>query len=78
MCSLVKECPWAEHLTSLQKRGVGIFLMFPHLTMKECPCHVYNDSMPPKQIIRQIITCNQGLQSLVLTSHNTLNSTISP
>ena len=24
--SLVKECPWAEHLTSLPRKGVGAFL----------------------------------------------------
>ena len=47
--------PWAELLTSLPKRGVGTILSVSHLVMKVCPCHVYSDSMPMKQIIGQII-----------------------
>ena len=39
-CSLAKEHPWAEHLTNLSKRGVGILLNVAALTMKERPCHV--------------------------------------
>ena len=49
-CSVAKEHPWAEHLTSQPKRGVGA------LTTKERPHHVYSDSMPLKQVIGQAIT----------------------
>ena len=39
------------------KEGIEWVLlqMFPRLTTKERSCHVYNDSMPSKQIIRQTI-----------------------
>ena len=40
------------------KGGWVLFQVFPHLTMKECPCHVYSDSMPPKQITIQNIRYN--------------------
>ena len=32
-----KECPWAEHLTSLPKGGMGILLSVLDLTAKELP-----------------------------------------
>ena len=41
-----------------QRRGWALFQVFPHLTTKEQPCHVYNVLMPPKQIIGQTITYN--------------------
>ena len=41
-CSLTKECPWAEHLTSPSKRGVGTLSSVSTL---EHPCHVYSDLM---------------------------------
>ena len=53
--SLAKERPWTEHLTNLPK-GWALFWVFPHLTSDECPCHVYSDSMPSKQIIGQTLT----------------------
>ena len=37
--NVAKEHPWAEHLTSLSKRGVGAL-------SKECLCHIYSDQMP--------------------------------
>ena len=40
--SLVKNCPWAEHLTIPPKRGKHSFLVFPHLTTRKRPCHVYS------------------------------------
>ena len=54
--SFMKERPWAEHLTSLPKRGMGALSM--HLTMKEHPCHAYSDLMSSKQIIGQTIMYN--------------------
>ena len=54
--SLAKECPWAEHFTSLPKRGVSALLSVPHLTTKERPCPVYSNSMPLKQITEQLCT----------------------
>ena len=56
--SLTKKGPWAEHLTSLPKRGVGDLSTVPHLTTKERPHHVYSDSKPSKQIIAHKITYN--------------------
>ena len=41
-----------------QRGGWALFWLFPHLTMKECPCHVCNDLKPSKQIIRHKITYN--------------------
>ena len=38
------------------KEGCGLlFQMFPHLTTKEHPCHVYSNAMLSKQIIGQAI-----------------------
>ena len=58
--SLPKTSPWAEHLTSLPKRGGGRSFDSSHLTTKECPHHVYSDSKaglkPSKQIIGHKIT----------------------
>ena len=47
--SLTKEYPWADHLASLPKRGVGALLCVLHLTTKECPrlC-AFSDSLPEK------------------------------
>ena len=53
--SLAKKGPWAEHPTSLPKRGVGALST---VTTKERPRHVYNDSKPSKQIIAHKITYN--------------------
>ena len=60
-CSLAKERPWAEHLTSLLKRGVGTLLSVLHLTMKEHPVH--SESMPSKQIIGQTVICTMDLSA---------------
>ena len=60
--SLAKE----EHITSLPIRGVmvapsaalwgvGTISSISHLTTKVCPCHVYSDSMPLKQIVGQTV-----------------------
>ena len=48
-----------KHLTSLPKRGgVDALLTVSHLTMKECPRHVYSDLKPLKQIIGHKIMYN--------------------
>ena len=38
--------------------GYSWFRVFPHLTMKKCPCHVYSGSMPSKWTIGQTVTHN--------------------
>ena len=50
-CSLAKEHPWVEHLTSLSKRG-WCFLSVSTFNNKEHPCHIYSNSL---QIIRQTV-----------------------
>ena len=54
--------------------------MFPHLTTKEHPCHIYSDSMPSKQIIIQTIMYHRATSSFKVKAwrHNTLNNTMSP
>ena len=51
-CSLVKENPWAEHLTNPSKRwgvgGGGHPFVLSHLTTKECLCHVNSDYICPQ------------------------------
>ena len=56
-----------------------LFRVFPHLTTKECPCHVYSNSMPLKQTIGQTVMCDGTTSSFEVESwwHNTLNSTMS-
>ena len=56
--SLAKKGPWAEHLTSLPKMGVGALLTVSTLTTNERPRHVYNHSEPSKQIIWHKIMYN--------------------
>ena len=36
-CSLMKECPWAEHRTYLPKRGVGALLSVSAFNHKRAP-----------------------------------------
>ena len=69
--SLTKERPWAKHLTSLPKRGVGALSSVPHFATKERPCYVYSNSMPSKQIIgkNNVQWSCQHLQSQVLMAH---------
>ena len=42
-----------------QRRGWVLFQLFPHLTTKEHPCHVYSDSKPSKQIIEHKTTYHE-------------------
>ena len=53
-------CTWVNrtyeaktYFTSLSNRGWVLFQVFPHLTTKECPCHVYKELTPSEQIIGQ-------------------------
>ena len=46
--SLTKECPWAERLKVYQRGRWVLLGVFPHLAMKEYPCHVYSNLMPLK------------------------------
>ena len=41
-----------------QRGGWVLFRLFPHLTTKECPRHVYKDLKPSKQITGHKITYN--------------------
>ena len=52
--------------TMLQSGGLSLFRMFPHLTTKDNPCHVYNNSTKPR--IRQAITYNRVTSSLEVNS----------
>ena len=60
---------------SVKEGGGRSFEYFdPYLTTKECPCHVYSDSMPLRQIIGQTITDNRTTSSFKVESwwHTTL------
>ena len=70
-CSHVKECPWAEHLTSLPKRRVG-FQVLSHLTTKECPCHVYRNFLVSIEIIRQTLTYNRATSGINVKSKSAM------
>ena len=71
-CSLTKECPWAELLTSLPKKGEGAVLSVSTfiLTTKDRPCHIYSDLMTSKKILGQnnLQRNHQWLQSQFLTA----------
>ena len=71
---LVERVPWAEHLTSLPKRGVGALSSVSHLTTKECPCHVYSNLMPLKQTIGQTVMYNGTISSFEVESDGTQHS----
>ena len=80
-CSLAKECPWAEHLTSLPKRGLGALLSVSTFTTKERPCHVYSklDDHTANNLRNSSVQWNhQWLRSWVLLAHSTLNGIMSP
>ena len=49
--SLANEHPWAEHLTSLPKHGVGTLLSVSTFNHERAPHYVYSDLIPSKQII---------------------------
>ena len=45
-CSLTKEHPWVEHLTSLPKRGVDPLLSVFTFNHERAPIYAYSDSLP--------------------------------
>ena len=49
--SLMKEYPWAEHLTSPSKRGVGALLSVSAFNHKRASIYAYSDSIPLMQTI---------------------------
>ena len=53
--SLAKERPWAEHLTSLPKNGVGAFLIVFALNHKRASMSCLQHSILSKEIVGQII-----------------------
>ena len=57
--SLAKKGPWAEHLTSLPKRGVGALSTVSAFNYERAATSCYNDSKPSKQIIGHKITYNK-------------------
>ena len=64
-----------------QRGGWVLFQVFPHLTMKERPCHVYSDSLnalEENNWTKNNIQWNyQWLWSWVLMAYNTLNGAVS-
>ena len=80
-CSLVKQHPWMEHLTSLPKRGVGTLLSVSTFNHKRAPmsCLQRLNVLKANNWTNNNIQRNhQQPQSQVLTAHNTLNGTMSP
>ena len=64
-----------------QRGGWELFWVFPHLTMKERPCHVLQrlNTLEANNWTNKYLQQNhQRLQSQVLTPYNTLNGTMSP
>ena len=62
------------------KRGWTLFPVFPHLTMKERPCHVLQrlkDFEANKWTNNAAQQSHQQLKSQILMSHTILNGTIS-
>ena len=51
-----------------QREGWSLFQVFPHLTTKERPCHVYSGWMPSKQRIRRTVTYNGATNSFKVKS----------
>ena len=45
-CSIMKECLWLEHLTSLANRSVGTLLSVSAFNYERAPIHIYSNSMP--------------------------------
>ena len=77
MSSLVKVCPWAEFLTSLWRRGVGLLQIVLAFNNKRAPVYVYSDSMPLKQIVGQTLLYNRAT-SWPLKACNTRSSNVPP
>ena len=77
--SLPKECPWAKHLTSLPKKGVGTLSTVSDFNNKKAPtsCLQQIKALEVNNWTQNNIKRNhQRLQSQVLMAHNTLNGTM--
>ena len=76
LCTVVsrKSIHGQSTLQVCHRGGWVLFWLFPHLTMKECPHHVYSDLKPLKQILRHKITYNGITSSIKVESwrHTTL------
>ena len=68
--SPTKEHLWAKNLTSLPKRGVSALRMFPCLTTKGRPCHIYSTLEANNWTKNNVQLNHQRLLSEVLTTHN--------
>ena len=71
--SLAKKGPWAEHLASLPKRGVGTLSTVSTFNHERAPTSCLQRLKPTQNNVQRN---HQGLQSRVLTAHNTLNGTM--
>ena len=49
-----------------QKGRWALFWVFSHLTMKQCPCHVYSDLIPSKQTTGQTLMYNRAAGSFIV------------
>ena len=77
--SLAKKGPWAEHLTSLPKRGVGTLSTVSALNHERVPtsCLQRLEALEANNWTQNNVQRNhQWLQSQVLTAHSTLNCTM--
>ena len=77
--SLVKKGPWAEHLTSLPKRGVGTLSTVSAFNHERVPtsCLQWLEALEANNWMQNNVQRNhQGLRSWVLMAHNTWNCTM--
>ena len=77
--SLAKKGPWAEHLTSLPKRGVGTLSTVSAFNHERAPmsCLQRLEALEANNWAQNIVQQNrQWLRSRVLTAHNTLHCTM--
>ena len=75
-CSLTRKGPWAEHLTSLPKRGVGALSTVSAFHHKRTPtsCLQWLEALEANNWTQNNIQRNhQRLWSRVLMAHSTLN-----
>lgn len=66
--SLAKERHGWSTLQILSKRRVDALSNVSTFNVKECPCHVYSDSMPSMYIIGQTVTYNETTSSFEVKS----------
>ena len=71
--SLAKKGPWAEHLASLPKWGVGTLSTVSTFNHERAPTSCLQQLEPTQNNVQRN---HQRLQSRILTAHNTLNGTM--